>query len=349
MAVKSKKRSGRRVAVGSLDLIRRNFERGDFKQALKDARVGYRQQATPELRSLLEHVYMARAQQLSRQGLREDARRIAQELLDLGITQPSVQAGLPELLLSIGMLDRLPAGHDALTDDHRDRLQVKIADLAVLRPQDAPQGMPEIRGDAQRIRSALEAVERGNELAALAQLKGLPRQSPLADWKFFVRGLIAYYRRDESDMLANWNRLDENRAAVKIAAPLKFMAGVASPRQDSQLTSKVSRLEQQATSHRVLGTLLKLQKCAADQDWPQVLRTLKTAGGELHRARLRGLSADRLLAVWRVHQRRTSRGAGPLGAICGAASARSPLESGPGGGPREFRSIVAPSSTGGNT
>ena len=50
-----------------VDLVRRSFERGDFKQALKDARVCYRQGATPELRSLLEHVYVGRAQQLLRQ------------------------------------------------------------------------------------------------------------------------------------------------------------------------------------------------------------------------------------------------------------------------------------------
>ncbi len=283
MGSKSKKRSRRRAPVDSFELIRRNFERGDFKQALKDARVSYRKDATPKLRNLLEHVYVGRAEQLSRQGLCEDSRRIIQELLDLGVTEPSVQAGLPELLLSVGMLDHLPGGCVALTDDDRDRLQVKIADQAVLRPQNTPQGMSEIREDAQRIRVALEAVEQGDETAALAQLKDIPRQSQFADWKFFVRGLMAYYRRDKTDMLANWNRLDESRAAVTIAAPLKFMAGAASPQQDSGLTSKISRLEKQATSHSVLGTLTKLQEFAADHDWRQVLKTLRSVGGELRK------------------------------------------------------------------
>ena len=91
MASKSKKRFKRWASVDSLDLIRHNFERGDYKRALKYARVRYRQEATPELRSLLEHIYIARGEQLSRQGLREDSRRIIQELLDLGVTQPSVR------------------------------------------------------------------------------------------------------------------------------------------------------------------------------------------------------------------------------------------------------------------
>ncbi len=109
MATKSRKRSKRHASSSTIDSVRRDFERGNVKQALKNARVCYRKQATSELRSLLEHIYIARAEQLSRQGLREDSRRIAQELLDLGVTESSVRTGLPELLLSIGMLDRLPA------------------------------------------------------------------------------------------------------------------------------------------------------------------------------------------------------------------------------------------------
>jgi tetratricopeptide (TPR) repeat protein len=283
MASKSKRRSGRRASIDPLDLIRRNFERGDFKQALKDARVWYRKRATPKLRSLLEHVYAARAEQLSRQGLREDSRRIAQELLDLGVTEPSVQAGLPDLLLSVGMMDSLPAGINALTDEDQERLRVKIVDQSVLRPQDTPQNMPEIKGEALRIRAALEAVERGEEAVALAHLREIPRQSPLADWKLFVRGLLAYYRRDEADMLANWDRLDENRAAAKIAAPLKCVAGVARSQPDSRLAAKVNRLERQAGSLPVLGALTKLQRFAVDRDWHQVLRTLRTIGGELEK------------------------------------------------------------------
>ncbi len=283
MASKSKKRSGRRASGNSIDLIRRNFERGDFKRALKDCRVYYRQNATLEVRNLLEHVYMARAEQLSRQGLREDCRRIVQELLGLGVTEPSVQAGLPELLLSVGMLDRLPGGSDVLASEQQEQLQVKIVDQAVVRPADTPAKMTEISENAQKIRAALEAVERGDESAALAHLNDIPRRSLFADWKLFVRGLIAYYRRDESAMLANWDRLDEERAAAKIAAPLKEMAGIASPQPDNRLASKMCRLEAQATRHPVLGPLTKLQRLAADRQWPKVLRTLRSCNAELRK------------------------------------------------------------------
>jgi tetratricopeptide (TPR) repeat protein len=283
MASKSRKRSKRRVSVDPLDLIRRNFERGDCKQALKDARVAYRQAPSPELRSLLEHVYMGRADQLSRQGLRDDCRRILQELTELGVTEPSVKAGLPALLLSVGMLDSLESDTAALTDAQRGDLQVKIVDQAVLRPEHTPRGMPEIRQAAERIRAALQAVEAGDEAAALAELRDIPRQSLLADWKFFVRGLIAYYRGDQAEMLANWTRLDENRAAVKITAPLKLLAGVESLRQNPSLLPKVQRLERQVTDHPVLGVLIRLQQPAVDGRWDDVLRVLQRSGRELHK------------------------------------------------------------------
>ncbi len=111
MASKSKKRSKRskgRSAVPLIDHVKRNLERGDFKQALKDGRVCYRQNPTPDCRCFLEHAYIGQAQQLFENGLIEDSRRIVRDLLDLGVTEPAVEAGLPDLLLSVGMFDCLP-------------------------------------------------------------------------------------------------------------------------------------------------------------------------------------------------------------------------------------------------
>ncbi|MHC4402132.1 MAG: tetratricopeptide repeat protein [Planctomycetota bacterium] len=275
MASKRKKRSKGRLAVTLIDHVKRNLERGDFKQALKDVRVCYRQNPTSDCRCFLEHAYIGRAQQLLQKGLIEDSRRIVRDLLDLGVTELAVEAGLPDLLLSVGMFDCLPQGDDALTDEERDRLRVKAADQAVVQPRNTPKSMPEVREDAQRIRAALEAVERGDELVALGYLRDIPRQSLFADWKYFVRGLIAYYRRDKTGMAANWSRLDADRAATGIAAPLKVVAGMAPPRDDGNMRSKVSRLENQVTNGAVLGRLTRLRQSTADRDWPLLLKTLR--------------------------------------------------------------------------
>ncbi len=287
MASKSKMRSKRRSKVNSLDLVKRNLERGDFKQALKDARVCHRQNSTPEYRCFLEHAYIGRAQQLARNGLVEDSRRIVRELLDLGISEPAVKEGLPEVLLSVGMLDSLPHEDAGLTDAQRDRLRITAADRAVSNPLSAPESMPDIREGALRIRAALEAVERGDESAALECLQDIPRQSPFADWKFFVRGLMAYYRRDMESMKGNWDRLDTDRAAARIAAPLKVVAG-ATPRKDADgLRPKLVRLEAFSNNRGIIEKLNRIRQFAADHDWRQLLKALRAS-----RQALRELDED---------------------------------------------------------
>ena len=84
-------------------------------------------------------------------------------------------------------------------------------------------------------------------------------------------------------MLANWDRLDRDRAAARIAQPLKAIAGAASPPLDVGLRSKISRLEKQATDQTVLSQLARLRQSAAEGDWPQALKTLRGIRGELRR------------------------------------------------------------------
>ena len=69
MATKSKKRIKRRSSRDLFQQVRRSFEKGKYKQALKDAKVCFRQAPTEERRLFLECAYMGRAQQLAEQGL----------------------------------------------------------------------------------------------------------------------------------------------------------------------------------------------------------------------------------------------------------------------------------------
>lgn len=280
MASKSKKRS-KAGSSNLVDQVKRHLQRGDFRQALKDARVAYRQDPSPECRCYLEHAYVGRAQQLAQNGLADDCRRVVRELLDLGVTEPSVQSAMPDLLLSVGMFDCLAESRGDLTEDARQRLRVKAADQAVIKPENTPRSMADLLDDARRIRSALEAVEREDDAAAMAHLKDIARQSLVADWKYFVRGLVAYYRHDRTEMLANWDRLDADRAAAKIAAPLKVLAGAAQVGDDGVLRAKVARLEKQATSRTVISEMGRLRQSVQEKDWPQVFKTLRAVRGEL--------------------------------------------------------------------
>lgn len=281
MASKSKKHKQRRPAGSALDRVQSLLERGDYKQALKEARVAYRQKPTVEFRAFLEHAYMGRAQELVRRGQREDARRIVTELQQLGVTELSVQTALPDMLLSVGLLNQLPRDEAGVSEEERQRLNVKAADLAVLHPEVSPKEMPEIQAGARAIREALAALYRGDEAAATACLQNLPRQSPFADWKYFARGLAAYYRHDATEMSANWSRLDADRPAAKIAAPLRAMSGDVTVAQDHRLAAKISRLEKMAIDQAVLSQLKRIRQAVADGEWKDAYKSLRQVRGGL--------------------------------------------------------------------
>lgn len=287
MASKSKKRSRSRGHKDPLVSVKLKLDRGDYKQALKEARVAFRQSAGGEERCFLEHAYAGRVQQLVRNGLLDDGRRILRELLDLGVTEQSVEVALPELLLSVGMLDGFSSAQFDLTEEDQLRLRIKAADQAVVHPENTPASMGELRAEAAQVRAALEATKLGDESAALTHVKEITRQSMFADWKYFVRGLLAYYHQDKRGMEANWSRLDPHRAAATIAAPLGVVAGLASAAKVGNLRAKVAKLEKQAGDRAVLGSLMQLRQSVANHDWPQAVKAYRNI-----RPALRDLDSD---------------------------------------------------------
>ncbi|MGA2032281.1 MAG: hypothetical protein ABSG68_08510 [Thermoguttaceae bacterium] len=279
MATKHKHRT-RPDAIGLLQQARRSLEKGDFKQAVKDAKVCYRQQPSPESRQFLERAYLARARQLHRAGLRTESQAVAEALLELGVTDASVERELPELLIAVGLFGRTGGGGKSvppLEDD--DPLRVLMADHAVLRPEGAPASLPAIRQAAATIRQALAALEEGEEAQALAVLKDIPRASPFADWKYLVRGLAAYYREDAVEMQANWERLDPGRFAARIAAPLKALADPdAEPADSPQIVGGLARLKNAIVVSRVLARLEKLQDLVCAGRFREAVKLLRDAG-----------------------------------------------------------------------
>ncbi len=138
MATKHKHRA-KHGATALFQQAQRSFEKGDFKQALKDAKVCYRQQPAQQTRQLLERAYLARGRQLHRTGSRMEARAIAESLVDLGATDISLERELPELLIAVGFFGRTAAiGRGSPPLEDGDPLCLLVADHAVLRPEGAP-------------------------------------------------------------------------------------------------------------------------------------------------------------------------------------------------------------------
>src|SRR5207248_550328 len=111
----------------------------------------------------------------------------------------------------------------------------------------------------------------GEEIRALELLQTIPRSSPLADWRFFVRGLAAFRRNDLPQAQANWERLDPQRAAQKIAGALQSMVGSAGTK---QRPGSLSILETKQFGEPVLERIDHLQRAIEARDWKRVLQLI---------------------------------------------------------------------------
>ena len=93
MGKKSKKHGNRQSANDVFQYAQRAMEKQDFKEALKNAKVCFRQDPSHEHRQILERSWLARGLQLARAGLQTEGRAAAQELLAMGVSQAGRAAG----------------------------------------------------------------------------------------------------------------------------------------------------------------------------------------------------------------------------------------------------------------
>lgn len=222
---KKRKHGGVKQGFDLFERAQRELAKGNVKDALKDVKICCRENPSPERRQLLERAYCARAEQLQKAGLNDQAQNVFRELTELGITSPEVQAQLPRLRIVLGLTEVGSAGDAASLWEANPELLIELADRAVFHPQQIPDKYVEIHGDCRRIRAALEAVERGDDAAATEPLNDISRRSPFADWKLFVRGLSAFYLGDAERAHANWDRLEPKRPAFRIAQTLLVHSG----------------------------------------------------------------------------------------------------------------------------
>jgi tetratricopeptide (TPR) repeat protein len=263
--------------------VRRLIEKGRLKDAVKQAKILHRDRPTEESRRLLERAYLLRAQQLLKNGMPESSREVAGHLIDFGATDPSQTEDVARLLVELGMSRDASAFRDRLeSPEARARLEAAAADQAVLHPERTAAD-PALRQGAAATRSALAALgDGGDESAALAGLRDVPRSSPFGDWKVFARGLAAYYRRDPDAMRANWDRLAPGRAAARIAQTLRALADP-SAGGDLAAGPGLAALEHAALGGPVLADLQQLRDHAANDRWPEALRLLGGLGVRLRR------------------------------------------------------------------
>ncbi len=100
---------------------------------------------------------------------------------------------------------------------------VSPADAAVCLGEIPESGEEPFTEDLARIRSALEAVTRSDFDAAVAQVRPIGVGSEFSNWKLLVRGMVAFYRGDDTKCLANFDRISADSAASCAAAPYRVL------------------------------------------------------------------------------------------------------------------------------
>lgn len=285
MASKKKKkinhhRISKSIAQNYREQAEALIEKERYKEAVKQAKLCYREEGTPEHHRLLERAYFLRAKQLREGGMTTAAREVAHHLIEFGITDLELTEPSAELLMALGMSD--PAlelqGRLETSGEGRESLIRQAADQAVLDPNRAPSAMPEVREGAARVRTALEALEAGDEARAMAELRDVSRGSPFSDWKLFARGLAAFHRRETDEAMANWSRLDADRAPSRIARSLQMMAGLTSGDE-----SALSAAERRAFGDSILGPLRQLNALVVQDRWAEAVRMLGPLRSSLRR------------------------------------------------------------------
>jgi tetratricopeptide (TPR) repeat protein len=242
--------------------VKRLIEKGNFKDAVKQAKLCFRDEGSTENRRLLEQAYFLRARQLLGRAMSASAREVAGHLLEFGVSDPALVADTAALLVSLGMTQESLGLQERLdSPEVKERLQRQVADQAVLHPERSADQSPELRDHGARVRAALEALSAGDEAGMVEQLRMLPRSSPLADWKLFARGLAAFYRGAVEDARANWDRLDPDRAAARIA---RVLLGRAEGAREAKVPAA---LEKQVFGEPVIAALEQLRELVVQERW----------------------------------------------------------------------------------
>lgn len=270
----------------------RLIEKERYKDAVKQAKMAYKEAATPANHQLLERAYFLRARQLLQQGMRSSAVEVAGHLLDFGVTGTDRPEELIRLLASLGFEKAALGLQEKLgASGMSEQISRAVADQLVLHPERAGSASAELVAEAKMVRQALEKLQAGDEAGAMEGLRGLSRSSPLSEWKLFVRGLAAFERGDEAESRANWDRLDRERAPARIVGRLRRIAADAGGLSEASLASA----ERLAFGDPILDRLRTLGVLIAGQDWDRALPLLSTVRLTLYRVDPR--LAERLTLV----------------------------------------------------
>jgi tetratricopeptide (TPR) repeat protein len=193
---------------------------GRFQQALELVKLLHKAEPTSAHLELLKQTYLDRGRQLASQGhLRDAATTLeAAARVDAGnrawletLATEIARCGEPARALALlGPAAALPPA-----------LFAALADASITAEGQLPPLAPGLLAERQHLLDAFGCLEKGDDDGVRESLQAIGLKSPFLEWKLLLRGLQAYYLKDDARALDNWQRLAVDRAPAKLAAPFR--------------------------------------------------------------------------------------------------------------------------------
>lgn len=129
-------------------------------------------------------------------------------------------------------------------------------DEAMLDPEKVKTLPPEWRADHERVVRAFRQAEAGEDDKARQTLQEIGLRSPYLEWKLLLRGLLAYYAREDDRARENWQRLDPKQLPARLAAPFRAIVDtefrkLQAPTTAQVLQNQLERLQSSETRKRI--------------------------------------------------------------------------------------------------
>ena len=232
--------------------VERAMREGRFQQALELAKQLHKSEPTQVQLELVKQAYLGRARQLRTQGHSRDAAVVLRAALAVDRTTP---AWLDQIAVELTQCGELKEALDLLgqAPDAVAPILGHAVDAALQKEAVGRAALPEaLHADFDRIVLAFQQVEAGRDDDARVTLQAMGLRSPFLEWKVLLRGLQAYYAKDDARARENWQRLAPDRLPARLAAPFRFhidpeFRGAQSPETQNALQRQLDRVQGAAT------------------------------------------------------------------------------------------------------
>ncbi|MBV9125851.1 MAG: hypothetical protein JO112_21070, partial [Planctomycetes bacterium] len=202
---------------------RKALNEGRSQQALELARQLHKQEPTPAHLELVKNCSLERALHLRSQGYTRDALTVLENAAQLPGDETWLGRVAEELAASGNVRRALELLQPFPESPLRKGVLEQAADTALGEGKAGRKMLPEsLQAAFDLILQAFAQAEAGQDDQARETLQGIGLQSPFLEWKLFLRGLLAYYQKDDARALENWQRLNPDRLPARLAAPLRF-------------------------------------------------------------------------------------------------------------------------------